>query len=58
LPQTQRREALWPLLDTALDYIEHQAKAAAETTVEWMLNKRVEVDPSGETGHDDLPGAG
>lgn len=32
LPQTKRREALWPLLDAALDYIERQAKAANETT--------------------------
>jgi predicted nuclease of predicted toxin-antitoxin system len=55
LPQTQKREALWPLLDAALDYIERQAKAVAETATEWMLNKRVEIDPSGIATHDDLP---
>jgi len=58
LPQTDTREAQWPLLDAALDYIEGQAKAAAETAAEWMLNKRVEVDPSGTATHDDLPNAG
>jgi predicted nuclease of predicted toxin-antitoxin system len=58
LPQTQKREALWPLLDAALDYIERQANAAAETAADWMLNKRVEVDPSGTATHDDLPDAG
>lgn len=57
LPQTDRREALWPLLDAALDYIEKQARAATETAAEWMLNKRVEVDPSGKATHDELPGA-
>ena len=57
LPQTDRREALWPLLDTALGYIERQADAADETTAEWMLNKQVEVDSSGKATHDDLPGA-
>jgi predicted nuclease of predicted toxin-antitoxin system len=55
LPQTETREALWPLLDTALDYIERQAKAAAETAAEWMLNRRVEIDPSGTATHEDLP---
>jgi predicted nuclease of predicted toxin-antitoxin system len=58
LPQTEKREALWPLLDAALDYIELQAKAAAETAAEWMLNKRVEVDPSSTATHDDLPEVG
>lgn len=57
LPQTQKREALWPLLDAALDYIERQAKAAAETAGEWMLNKRVEIDPSDTARYDDLPDA-
>jgi Domain of unknown function (DUF5615) len=58
LPQTQRREALWPLLDAALDYIEGQARATTETAAEWMLNRRVEVDPSGTATHEDLPDAG
>lgn len=58
LPQAEKREALWPLLDTALGYIERQAKAAAETTAEWMLNKRVDIDPSGTATHEDLPDAG
>jgi predicted nuclease of predicted toxin-antitoxin system len=58
LPQTNRREALWPLLDAALDYIERQATAAGETTSEWMLNKRVEIDSSGTATHEHLPGAG
>ncbi len=58
LPQTQKREALWPLLDAALDYIERQAKAAAGTAAEWMLNRRVEIDPSGTATHEDLPDAG
>lgn len=57
LPQTDRREALWPLLDVALDYIEQMADAAGETVAEWMFNKRVEVDPSGKATHDDLPSA-
>lgn len=57
LPQAEKREALWPLLDAALDYIERQGKAAAETAAEWMLNKRVEIDPSSAVTHDDLPGA-
>jgi predicted nuclease of predicted toxin-antitoxin system len=55
LPQAPTREALWPLLDAALYYIEQQAKAAGETAAEWMLNKRVEIDSSGEATHDDLP---
>jgi predicted nuclease of predicted toxin-antitoxin system len=55
LPQTPTREALLPLLDAALDYVEWQAKAAAETAAEWMLNKRVEIDPSGTATHEDLP---
>ena len=58
LPQTDRRETLWPLLDAALDYIERQAKAAAETAAEWMLNKRVEIDANGTATHDDLPHVG
>lgn len=58
LPQTRKREALWPLLDAALDYIERQAKAAGEPASEWMLNKRVEVDPSGTITHNDLPSTG
>jgi predicted nuclease of predicted toxin-antitoxin system len=55
LPQAPMREALWPLLDAALDYIEQQAKAASETAAEWMLNRRVEIDPSGKAVHGDLP---
>ena len=55
LPQTEKREALWPLLDAALDYIEQQAEDADETAAEWMLNKRVKIDPSGTVRHDDLP---
>lgn len=58
LPQTETREALWPLLDAAFDYIERQASAACEATAEWMLNKRVEIDPSGTATHEDLPHAG
>ncbi len=58
LPQAPTREALWPLLDAALDYIEQRARAAAETAAEWMLNKRVEIDPSGVATHDDLPSVG
>lgn len=50
------REALWPLLDGALDYIEQEAIATGETAAEWMLNKRVDVSPSGEATHNDLPG--
>jgi predicted nuclease of predicted toxin-antitoxin system len=57
LPQADTREAQWPLLDSALDYIEGQAKAAAETVAEWMLNKRVEVDLDGSIRHVDLPEA-
>jgi predicted nuclease of predicted toxin-antitoxin system len=58
LPQAERREALLPLLDAALDYIEQRAKAAGETPAEWMLNKRVEMDLSGTATNDDLPGTG
>jgi hypothetical protein len=57
LPQTDRREGQWPLFDTALDYIERKADAANETAAEWMLNKRVEVNPSSKATHEDLPGA-
>lgn len=57
LPQTDRREALWPLLDAALDYVERNADVAGETTAEWMLNKRVEVNLRGKATHDDLPSA-
>jgi predicted nuclease of predicted toxin-antitoxin system len=57
LPQTDRRETLWPLLDAVLSYIEQEADAAGETAAEWMLNKRVEVNPSGRATHDNLPGA-
>lgn len=55
LPQTDGREGQWPLLDAALDYIEQQAAASAETAAEWMLNKRVEVDSNGAVRHEDLP---
>jgi len=58
LPQAESREALWPLLDAALDYIEQQAKAAGETDAEWMLNKRVEVDLDASITHVDLPDTG
>jgi predicted nuclease of predicted toxin-antitoxin system len=58
LPQTNRREAVWPLLDAALDYIEQNADAAEETAAEWMLNTRIEIDSSGAATHNDLPGAG
>lgn len=58
LPQAPTREALWPLLDAALDYIERQADAADETPAEWMLNRQVEVNPSEKATHDDLPSAG
>ncbi len=55
LPQTDRREAQWPLMDAALDYIEEMARAADESTADWMLNKQVEVDPDGAVRHGDLP---
>lgn len=55
LPQTDRREALWPLLDAALDYIEQAAKAEDETAPEWMINRRVEVAADGKVRHSDLP---
>jgi predicted nuclease of predicted toxin-antitoxin system len=57
LPQTSKREALWPLLDAALDYIEQHAKLTRETAAEWMLNKHVEIDPNGSAKHFDLPSA-
>lgn len=57
LPQANTREALWPLLDAALDYIELLAEAAGETAAQWMLNKQVEIDPSGNATHGDLPNA-
>lgn len=55
LPQTDGREAQWPLLDAALDYIEGQAGVATETAAEWMLNKRVEAALEGTVRHADLP---
>jgi len=55
LPQTDRREAQWPLIDAAFDYIEEKAKAAGESTADWMLNRQVEVDPEGAMKHGDLP---
>ena len=55
LPQAERREALWPLLDAALDYIEQQASGKDETPAEWMLNKRVEAGLDGSIKHSDLP---
>lgn len=57
LPQAERREALWPLLDAALDYIEQQANDEDEAPAEWMLNKRVEIDLDGSIKHVDLPRA-
>lgn len=57
LPQAERREALWPLLDAALDYIEQQANDEDETPAAWMLNKRVEVAPDGSIKHADLSDA-
>lgn len=56
LPQTDTRESLWRLLDVAVDYIEQKARVADETAAEWMLNKRIEVDPGGKATHTDLPG--
>jgi len=47
LPQADRREGLWPLLDAAPD----------ETPAEWMLNKRVEIDLDSSIQHADLPSA-
>jgi predicted nuclease of predicted toxin-antitoxin system len=55
LPQTEGREGLWPLLDAALDYIEQHAEVENETTAEWMINKRVEVDVGGAAAHRSLP---
>ncbi len=55
LPQTDRREAQWPLFDAALTYIEKQAEGENESATDWMLNKRVEVDLSGAMMHEDLP---
>jgi predicted nuclease of predicted toxin-antitoxin system len=55
LPHTGRREALWPLIDAVLDYIEEKAEAAGESTADWMLNRQVEVDPNGAVRHGNLP---
>lgn len=55
LPQTDSREGQWPLFDAALGYIEERAAALTETAAEWMLNKRVEVNPDGAVRHEDLP---
>jgi predicted nuclease of predicted toxin-antitoxin system len=55
LPQVARREAAWPLLDTALDYIEQQASVATEPAGDWMLNRLVEVQTDGSVGHEPLP---
>jgi hypothetical protein len=57
LPQADRREGLWPLLDAALAYIERQANDEDETPAEWMLNKRVEINLDGSIKHADLPDA-
>jgi len=55
LPQAERREALWPVLDSVIDYIEQQASGKDETPAEWMLNKRVEAGLGGSIKHSDLP---
>lgn len=55
LPQTDRREAQWPLLDAALDHIEARAAAAGEAPGEWMVNRYVEVDLLGTAVDGDLP---
>lgn len=55
LPQTDRRDDQWLLLDAALEYIERQAEAAGEVAGDWMINKRVEVDAGGRVVHEDLP---
>lgn len=55
LPQVERREAAWPLLDVVLDYIEERAGGSAEPAADWMLNKFVEVEADGSVGHKDLP---
>jgi predicted nuclease of predicted toxin-antitoxin system len=55
LPQADRREAAWPLLDAAIDHIEEQAEEDAEPAADWMLNKLVEVDEAGSARHADLP---
>ncbi len=57
LPQTDRREAQWPLIDAALDYIEEKTETAGESTADWMLNRQVEVGPDGRVRHGDLPSA-
>lgn len=54
LPQTERREDQWPLLDAALDYIERRAGVAGEVAADWMINRRVEVDFEGKVVDDDL----
>jgi predicted nuclease of predicted toxin-antitoxin system len=57
LPQTDTREALWPMFDAALDYIEREAGTADETAAEWMFNKRVYISPDGNPTHNNFPGA-
>lgn len=57
LPQADRREEQWPMLNAALDYIEQHAEAARETAADWMINKRVEVGLDGTVIHEHLPSA-
>lgn len=55
MPQTDTRDAQWPLLDAALDHIETRAASASETPAVWMINRYVEVSPEGSTTDDVLP---
>lgn len=55
MPQTDTRDAQWPLLDAALDHIETHAASASEMPADWMVNRYVEVDPEGSTADDALP---
>ena len=55
LPQGDRREAQWLLLDAAIDHIEECARAADEAPGDWMVNRYVEVDLQGSVVHRYLP---
>lgn len=55
LPQGNRREAQWLLLDKAIDYVAAQAQAHHELPTDWMINKYVEVGLDGCVAHRDLP---
>ena len=55
LPQGNRRETQWRLLDNAIDHIEAHAEADDEAPADWMVNRYIEVELEGSVSHRGLP---